>query len=357
MGPLFTRRNNLLLTLAFIWVLATIAFVIRWYFFPEFGRQLFLISYIFSLIYLPLFFYALQWINHLMNKVMPYETWGMKRFIIQNLLFIGFGIVMMKFLNLQLKLPVYNHLVNDNTQMLMSDKIYKAFTYYSYGALVSILNLAFYARYLFRNWQSTLIEKTRLQVQAARLEQEKTTVQYENLKNQLNPHFLFNSFTSLNSLITKDPFLAQRFLQQLSKVYRHILQSGSNALVSLQEEITFVNNYIALQTTRFQQGLEVMIIIPEQYLQRSIVPVTLQVLVENAIKHNIIDAEQPLIIKINVEESIYLVIENNIQMKTNVEYSNKQGLNNLKNLYAYYSHQPVVINTADNIFSVKIPLL
>lgn len=358
MVPSFTRRNNFFLIMAISWVISTLSIAIRWYFFPELDHGVYIAGYIFSLVFLPLFFYFLQWTNTWMEKLMPYDKWGMKRFILQNLLFIVIAVAMVNLMFLLLgQYPPFNKMMASIMHTSLSAKITRTFVYYSYGILVSLVNLAFYARYLFQKWQATLLEKTRLEVQAAQLEQEKTKVQYENLKNQLNPHFLFNSFTSLNSLITKDPSLAQRFLQQLSKVYRHILQSGSSTLVSLKEEITFVNNYIALQTTRFQQGLEVNINIPEVYLPRNIVPVTLQILIENAIKHNIIDAEQPLTIHINVEADTYLVVENNIQMKTNVEFSSKQGLNNLKGLYAYYSPLPVVINTAEGVFSVKIPLL
>jgi two-component system LytT family sensor kinase len=357
MGPLRIRQHNTLFTLVIIWTFCTISLGINWFFFPEFGRPLFLVSYVCSLIYLPGFFFLLRWINRQFEKMMPYETWGMKRFIIQNVVYIGVMLLVVTFLLQLIKLPVTRPLINSVTQSLLSNNIMQIISYFSYGILVSLMNLAYYANFLFRRWQSTLLEKTRLEVQAAQLEQEKTKVQYENLKNQLNPHFLFNSFTSLNSLITKDPALAQRFLQQLSKVYRHILQSGSNTLVTLKEEIAFVNNYIALQTTRFQQGLEVIIDIPESYLERRIVPVTLQVLIENAIKHNIIDADQPLTITINVDAAGYLVIANNIQMKNNVEYSTQQGLNNLKGLYAYYSPQPVLILNTIVFFAVKIPLL
>jgi two-component system LytT family sensor kinase len=358
MEPSFSRRKNILVTLGVTTIAATIAGVIRLLFFPEVGWQLILASYIASLIMLPLVYSLMRWINIRMEKVMPYETWGMKRFFVQLLIFIALALGTMHLLYyLFFSVFHFERFAPEEVRAYFFGKYTISIGYYSYIMLASFINLAFYTNYLFHKWRAALIEKTRLEVATAELEREKSRVQYENLKNQLNPHFLFNSFTSLNSLITKEPTLAQRFLQQLAKVYRHLLQNSSTSLVTLRAETDFVSNYIALQTTRFQQGLQVSIDIPGDYEERRIVPVTLQILIENAIKHNIIDAEQPLKICIYVEADAYLVIRNNIQLKKSVENSNKQGLNNLKRLYTYYNQSPVIVKEENGIFSVKIPLL
>ena len=161
---------------------------------------------------------------------------------------------------------------------------------------------------------------------------------YENLKQQLNPHFLFNSLTSLSGLIETDQQMAGNFLEQMSRIYRYILKNRDSELVSLKEELAFVQVYIKLQKTRFNEGLLVNIQTNEEEdYYKKIAPVTLQNLVENAIKHNVIDVETPLIIDITAENE-YLIIKNNLQKKNMVETSNKQGLASLLSLYQYLTH-------------------
>lgn len=199
-------------------------------------------------------------------------------------------------------------------------------------------------------------EILRLSAKATALEKEKTQVQYENLKQHLNPHFLFNSLTSLGSLIRINQKLAADFLDGLSKIYRYILQSKDSELVSLKDELKFIQTFISLQKTRFESGLMVNLLIDETHYHQKIVPVTLQNLVENAIKHNIIDEETPLVIDIFVEGE-YLCVRNNLQKKKFVETSNRQGLDNLKSLYHYFSDLPMLIEESKSYFIVKIPLI
>jgi hypothetical protein len=195
-----------------------------------------------------------------------------------------------------------------------------------------------------------------LQNKAQALEKEKALVQYESLKQQLNPHFLFNSLTSLSSLIYINPKQADAFLDNMSRIYRYILKTRDNEIVPLGEEIKFVQTYIDLQKTRFDNGLRVNIDVDTRYYHLRIVPVTLQNLIENAIKHNVIDNDNPLGIDIYVENN-YLIARNNLQRKNFVETSNKQGLINLQSLYHYLSKQPVEINEDESYFAVKIPLI
>jgi LytS/YehU family sensor histidine kinase len=142
----------------------------------------------------------------------------------------------------------------------------------------------------------------------------------------------------------------------MSGIYRYILKNGNNETVSLKDEIDFVNLYINLQQTRFKKGLAVNINIPEEYHHFKIAPVTLQNLIENAIKHNIIDAGSPLVIDI-FNEGDYLVVKNNLQRKKMVETSNKKGLAQFTSLYHYLSELPVVIEETDKYFLIKVPLI
>ena len=195
-----------------------------------------------------------------------------------------------------------------------------------------------------------------LESKAQLLEKEKAMVMYESLKQQLNPHFLFNSLTSLSGLIETDQQVAGEFLDQMSSIYRYILRNSSNETVSLKDEIDFVQLYITLQKTRFGKGLLVNMDVPDEYYHLKIAPVTLQNLIENAIKHNIIDAGSPLVIDIFAEGD-YLVVRNNLQKKGVVETSNKTGLVQFVSLYKYLSGNPVVIGEDGEFFWVKIPMI
>ena len=225
---------------------------------------------------------------------------------------------------------------------------------YIAGTIVNIISIAalifsMFGFHFFHKWQETELKKEKL-------EKEKATVQYDNLKNQLNPHFLFNSLTSLNSLIFENPTLASEFLQQLSKVYRYVLENKEKTLVSLRTEIKFVSHYIHLLKARYAEGLIVDINIEDVVADKQILPVTLQILIENAIKHNSTASGNPLHIQIYTQQG-YLVVKNKLQVKKVIENSNKQGLENLKNLYTYLIKKEIQIQQDSGSFAVMIPLI
>jgi ligand-binding sensor domain-containing protein len=223
--------------------------------------------------------------------------------------------------------------------------------------LISALLLLalFYLYYQHRrNQQRQLYD---LKNKAQLLEKEKATAMFENLKQQLNPHFLFNSLTSLSGLIELDQASASRFLNQMSVIYRYILKNADAETVSLREELDFVNMYVNLQKTRFSEGLQVFINIPQEYHNCKVAPVTLQNLIENAIKHNVIDKYRPLKIDIYIENGEYIVVENNLQKKVVVETSNQRGLKQFISLYKFLSHLPIIIEDKESFFKIKIPLI
>ena len=196
----------------------------------------------------------------------------------------------------------------------------------------------------------------RLESKSRLLEKEKAIAQYENLKQQLNPHMLFNTISSINSLVKIDSQVASEYLEKMSRIYRYILQNNERNLVSVEDEIGFVQNYIKLQYIRFHKGLQVSIHVSEEARMQKIVPVTLQNLIENATKHNIIDEDQPLYVTI-YDEGDYLVVKNNLQKKRIVETSNKKGIHNITLLYHYFSSLPIIIEEKKEHFTIKIPLL
>jgi two-component system, LytTR family, sensor kinase len=211
-----------------------------------------------------------------------------------------------------------------------------------------ILNLVYFGAYYFKEWKENLVK-------AERLQREQAEVKYDVLRNQLNPHFLFNALTSLNSLIFENQQLASDFLQQLSKVYRYTLQNRDKTTVSLRTELNFIDHYIFLFKTRFGDAIRFNVTAEEQALEKGIVPVTLQLLIENAVKHNVANQQHPLTISITTNNG-YLSIANSVHLKSQVESSNGLGLENLKALYHYLDNRPVVIEQTSNTFTVKIPL-
>jgi len=237
-------------------------------------------------------------------------------------------------------------------QIFIKEIFYKTWWFKSFVLLIIVAGLIAFIRYRIGHRERILV----LQNKAQMLEKEKTLVMYENLKQHLNPHFLFNSLTSLSSLIRIDQREAGNFLDRMSKIYRYILKNRDNETVPLGEELKFVDLYIQLQKTRFEKGLHVNVNINEEYHHRKIAPVTLQNLVENAIKHNIADPDTPLIIELFIEND-YLVVRNNLQKKNFVETSNKQGLFNMESLYRYLGSKPMIIEEDENYFTVKIPLI
>jgi ligand-binding sensor domain-containing protein len=237
-------------------------------------------------------------------------------------------------------------------QVYIGTVFYKAGWFWLLIGFLMIALLVFFYRFRM-NKQKQIYS---LETKAESLEKEKTMVQYESLKQHLNPHFLFNSLTSLRSLIKSDSKTAASFLDGMSKVYRYVLKSGEQELVRLQDELEFVKTFTELQKIRFKEGLEISINIDASYYNKYIAPVTLQNLVENAIKHNTADSESPLVIDIFIEND-FVVVRNNLQRYRIVETSNKRGLASLQTLYRYYSDKPIVIVEDEKFFTVKIPLL
>ncbi len=202
----------------------------------------------------------------------------------------------------------------------------------------------------------TQIHNLRSQQSLQMAQKEKAEMQYENLKQHLNPHFLFNSLAAVIGLIKSEPKLAVEFVRNLNRVYRYILQNKDEQKVTLQAELDFAQQYFQLQKIRFGNGLQILLNIDPEMARKKIVPVTIQNLIENAIKHNIIAEETPLVIEIFTRDD-YLVIRNILQKKSFVETSNRTGLKNLKLLYGYLTPVPVEILEDNDYFTVKIPLL
>jgi len=180
--------------------------------------------------------------------------------------------------------------------------------------------------------------------------------QYQQLKRQLNPHFLFNSLNVLDFLIYSNPDKASEFVRKLSAIYRYQLSFEDCVCVTLEEEIEFVNLYADLLKERFSDGLELTLKVEDKYLGYHIVPGGLQLLVENATKHNIISIESPLKIEIYIEDG-FIITRNNVQLRLNTIESGGVGLKNIKGQYKLLFKKNIEIVSGERCFCVKIPLI
>jgi len=180
--------------------------------------------------------------------------------------------------------------------------------------------------------------------------------QLDNLRNKVNPHFLFNSLNTLSSLLYSDANKAEQFVEELSTVYRYMLRNNESSLSTLDSELKFIELYMALLKTRFNEGLVTNVTAAEQLLQHKLPSLTLQILVDNAVQHNVISKQQPLTVSITTEEKT-LVVYNNKQLKQQSVTLEKTGLTYVVSRYENLGRNDVAIIDTDAVFTVRIPLL
>ncbi|MCX6302683.1 MAG: histidine kinase [Bacteroidia bacterium] len=202
-----------------------------------------------------------------------------------------------------------------------------------------------------------IFQKQTIILENEALKREALQSQFESLKNQLSPHFLFNSLTALKILINEAPDTAQNYINSLSKALRYTLQSNEKQLVTLKEEMDFMESYLFLIRMRFDSNLSVNTSIDENYLSHRLPPLTIQTLVENAIKHNEISKLRPLRIDISTTENEGLFVINNIQKKLSEEEGTGIGLTNLSKQYQLLFGKDITISIENNQFKVEIPLI
>ncbi len=225
---------------------------------------------------------------------------------------------------------------------------YKGFlvTYFISFAIIAVYEAVYY----YGQLRDSISEKEEAKQAHIRSE-------LQGLRNQVNPHFLFNSLNTLMHIVGEDPKLARRFLQRLSKVYRYILESRNEPLIPLQEELEFIHSYIFLQQERFRGNLQVNMQVDSLFHPYRIVPLSLQILFENAIKHNIISKENPLQIDVYINDDLQLVVTNNLQRKNQVIHSTRVGLENVSKRYRYFTEKEIDILEDEKQFTVAIPLI
>jgi sensor histidine kinase YesM len=208
------------------------------------------------------------------------------------------------------------------------------------------------------NEGAAFFEKWRRMVdEAENLKKENLQSQLEGLKGQVNPHFLFNSLNSLSSLISEDPEKAEKFLDEMSKVYRYLLRTNEEGLTTLESEMQFIYSYFHMLKTRYGDGLDMETNIDDHYMNYQIPPLTLQMLVENAVKHNMIMKNNPLKILIMTTNSAKLIVSNNLQRKDRMVSSNRVGLANIVNKYRLMKKEEISVRDDGKEFAVVVPLI
>jgi LytS/YehU family sensor histidine kinase len=193
----------------------------------------------------------------------------------------------------------------------------------------------------------------------AELEQfkkENAEFRFETLMNQVNPHFLFNSLNTLSSLIYENQDIAARYIRELSKVYRYVLEHKENDLVKLRSDLEFLKAYVYLFELRFTNMISFEFRIEDEKLEYKIAPMTVQMLIENAVKHNVISKKKNLNVRIFTQGD-YLVVDNNLQKKSEKLYSSGMGLKNIKSRYSYITDKEIFVYESYEDFTVKIPLI
>jgi hypothetical protein len=221
-------------------------------------------------------------------------------------------------------------------------------TFISTMGITLVITMFMTSRAFFSNWRQAAVD-------AERSKKESVAAQYESLKNQVNPHFLFNSLNALTNLVYEDQEKAVKFIKQLSEVYRYVLDTREKEVVPLADELKFLESYFFLQQIRYGENLKI-----ENHLLETaslIAPLALQLLIENAIKHNEVSTEHPLSIKLYRDQT-YLVVENSLRKKGTLgENTNGVGLENIRKRYQFLTNREVSIQETDQKFIVKLPII
>ena len=220
-----------------------------------------------------------------------------------------------------------------------------------YAGLISLffhlLNAIFF---FFQEYKSHWAE-----VEALR--KSSTQAQLQLMRSQINPHFLFNNLNVLSGMVIRDNPDANRFIEEFSKVYRYVLSSQDKELVDLRSELDFIQPYLFLLGKRFDAGLKVSIDVSAESKRLYVIPIALQMLIENAIKHNIVSPSKPLHIQIHANGNQSLVVRNNLQLRQAEEPSTQIGLKNIRHRYELISGRDVIIRRTEQSFEVELPLL
>jgi hypothetical protein len=287
---------------------------------------------------------GIRWSSSRLDTVSPWYQGPVKRLLLQSVVHVAWAL----FVLLLVWNGLFRYLLLGNYEFIsLPDELVVT-------SVVTLLCIAAtlgdFALFLLRKWRLSLAE-------LERFKKENIEFHLEMLKTQVNPHFLFNSLNTLSSLIYSDQDTAAQFVRQLAKVYRYVLDNRSKELIQVREELQFLQSYMYLMNLRFSQNLRILINIPEQAHRCFIAPLTLQMLIENAVKHNIVSQKKPLTVQVEWDPANTIAVTNNLQPRPVEELSTQIGLKNIRSRYSFITDREVMVEHTSQYFRVTIPLL
>ncbi|MCX8522620.1 2TM domain-containing protein [Chryseobacterium formosus] len=286
-------------------------------------------------------------INDFLNKKFPWSEATTKRGIISIVVILIANIIMVYFCN-------YMNFVVLQKGATTAEYFKGKYNFINWFTInIALLISAFLHA---KGFMDELKKTSRKEVVEQKLIAKSANAQFESLKNQLDPHFLFNSLNVLSSLIDENPVQAQKFTASMSKIYRYVLEQKDKELVTVEDEIEFAKIYCDLLKTRFEDSVNFQFDVDKENLRKFVVPLSLQLLLENCIKHNLATSSKPLLIRIFTEGDI-LCIENNLQIREQIKESAGIGLANIVQRYSLLTNRNVYIEKSDDYFKVKLPIL
>ena len=297
----------------------------------------------------------------LYSFVIAYGNWGVNYFLSKKFSWIDqtrertiYGIIGAVFVNILLVL-VCNYVNFIVVHGASPDNFFQGNMMLSHILTVNIsllISAILHAKDFMEEWKKS----AKQQVTEQKIIAKSANAQFESLKNQLDPHFLFNSLNVLDALIEENPQQAQKFTNSMSKIYRYVLDQKDKELVTVEEELDFARTYCELLKTRFEDSVEFNFEVSPEVQKQFVVPLSLQLLLENAIKHNFATSAKPLKISI-YSENQQLIVENNLQRRDLVMEREGIGLKNIQLRYSFFTEQKITIEENLDNFKVKIPIL
>lgn len=303
----------------------------------------FFINLFIQLILFAVFWLGNELIANFLNRKISWVKYPHRRLIAGILGMVGYTLLAGTIVAYVMFVEVFDSTWDDFVNKHLPDFLQISMTITFFIALV-VHNYAF-----FKHWKIAA-------QQAEELKRQQLLSQYNSLKEQLNPHFLFNSLNSLSALVHKDPDKAVKFIKQLSMIYRYVLEHAKKEVVPLAEELSFLQSYIYLLKIRHGDNLFINGEL-ESVGNYYIPPLSMQMLIENVIKHNIVSSSQPMTIDIELQKDGYIEVSNKLQLKRQNIQSTGVGLDNIRSRYKVLSEKEVTVKENEDTFTVKLPLL
>lgn len=315
------------------------------FYYQQLGWKAYACDLLFVLMGSWLLFETGLWLSRTLDRWMPWSERPLRRLFWQFFLLVGVSVLLTVLL-----VRMMEHLtVPGGYQITETDKQSIRQTVVLGVILAFCVNAVYTGEYFFRRWRTSLTE-------TERLKRESTEARFEALKSQLDPHFLFNNLNTLTYLVEDNP-QAVAFVENLSLVYRYVLQNRSKPLVPLHDELKLAEAYLFLLKNRFGDGLRVEVDVPDCDRDRLIAPMTLQLLLENAVKHNVVSTDHPLTITLRCGDSGELLVQNSRHPRQSVEGRTGIGLRNIRHRYELLTHRQVQVGEEAGRFLVRVPLL